>query len=413
MEAAYDFNAALNASGTQDITIPGIGTPTGLVIFASRATGVNGAAEAHSMLSIGFYDGVRMRCMQAGGQDAVTIAEHYSGPVDARVISILTPGSSGVSGSATVAFITDGIRLTLSGTTSGYRVHGKFHFGSCYVGHVTTGANGVPVASPNVGHTPALVYGAVNERNINSADTTQQRFSFGVASWDGVTIAQKSIGITLIRNVSPTQSFMRVYTATIGGQHDNNPTITISSFGGAGFNITKNGAGTAGDFIFLSTNCNGRKAKVIDYSSPTATGNQTITFGFQPASVGVALSQAATVNTQIFTNDAGSLSLSGFDGVRQASVAMSAEDNVTTTKCKNYFDDVAILLPNASTNAITHRATFGSFNATAAVVNYSVTDATTARLGFAWAIEAAAATSIQNLIMGPNMGKALLKGANL
>jgi len=54
MEASYDFNAALAASGTQDITIPSIGTPTGLVIYASRATGVAGSPEAHSMLSIGF-----------------------------------------------------------------------------------------------------------------------------------------------------------------------------------------------------------------------------------------------------------------------------------------------------------------------------------------------------------------------
>lgn len=155
-----------------------------------------------------------------------------------------------------------------------------------------------------------------------------------------------------------------------------------------GFSITPSVA-RSDEIGWIAIKFTGKTFKLVDFQTPTSTGNQAYTgVGFEPSSVfGVITSQTdRDVTTTVSSNAKyAGIGFFGFDNNgNQHSVAGMAWDDGLTDARSSYDDEKALIGPT-SANPNTIKATLASLDSDGFTLNYSDVDGT-ARYGFYLAI---------------------------
>jgi hypothetical protein len=405
--------AANTATGTQDFTKAGFGTPKAAIFLATR--GITDATIAdHQVHSHGACDGVN--AFVVGGR-----SRHSQGNSDTdrrgatdAVIMLLNEGDTNVDGEASFdSWITDGVRIDWTNAPAGAYLVTVILFGgddlSAKCGTATAVSPDGKTTDVDVGFVPDVVLFFCNGTSLNDTTSWSNPHNFGFAI-NKAAIVNRGLAAVSGDNLSTTHTRSRV--------HDNLAVVNLNPADNTlsrGIEVTD----------FINTPVNGFEMTLrvgdgpfslttaylalkfdgaVDFSAftidtPVATGNQSIsTPGFKPQLVILGTSQCTAVNS---STDGFAAGVSCFTANDEASKAGSDENNVGTTVTKSLSDEragVSLL----DTGSVGHVASFSSMDANGWTWNFSTTQAA-ARKWIALAIEEEAAA-------GPNVSDSLTVG---
>jgi hypothetical protein len=191
----------------------------------------------------------------------------------------------------------------------------------------------------------------------------------------------------------PSAVYQAIRTIYAGGQVD--PTsgnfsygLTIDSFNSDGFSITASASAGSDDVAWLALKFGGRQVTLLDYTSPTTTGNHAITgVGFEPQFALLFLTNLEAVDPSfpITASDLmAGLSICAI-GDEQWANAVRVNNGEATTDTASQSLNVAVLGPSATAcDAI--KATLTSFDSDGLTLNYSAVQGT-AKKGFMLCIQ--------------------------
>lgn len=328
---------ASTGGGTQDITVSGIGTPNGVLIFLSRATvDRDTSLETHGIWGVGAYDGTRQRAMRLRSGDGLDSTR--TGRIDSVTECIETPTTEGQTfdGTATCAWITNGVRLTWTDTpTTQFFMVVVFFYGdsTLYVGHFDSDPDdndAVVVSDP--GATPDAIFfwttGATDNAEFHAHG------SMGFAASDGMSIQQSSVGFG-DRNIVNTSEISGVTSGQYAIQATDwtqlRVALEITSFDASGFTATTRNpgedylgeAGAATIFYAAIFLAGGSQPWVGVEDTPTSTGSHTHTgSGLTPIFALALPSNAESLDTRVENDDG----LMGYFGI----CAMTADNQFCT-----------------------------------------------------------------------------------
>jgi hypothetical protein len=165
--------------------------------------------------------------------------------------------------------------------------------------------------------------------------------------------------------------------------------VTVSNFSGSGLDVTAS-ADTGSDRLsLLALKLNNRKFKLVDYTSPTSTGDQGITgVGFTPQFALLVLSNldAADPTFPISTSDLMSSLCIASIVDEQWAVSTYIDSGAATTSTSSYSKNQAVSLPTAFNFSTGLQATLASFESDGMTLNYSAV-AATGKKGFILFVE--------------------------
>jgi hypothetical protein len=200
---------APSSNQDQDFTVSGAGTIQAAIIIC----GVGGSqADADGMYSsIGFWDGPTNDNVVSWGAhyehaDAAPVGRNHA--VDTRVVYMIESGT-GVIRDATIAGITNGIRLTWTGSDTTMQPY--------VIAIMFTGINGAQcgtstlsetdsgsVTVTTTGVTPKLIFGGMNRANVNeNAAWSNTGFGWAIdngTGYDQMQTAWNALSTTLVNN---------------------------------------------------------------------------------------------------------------------------------------------------------------------------------------------------------------------
>jgi hypothetical protein len=206
---------------------------------------------------------------------------------------------------------------------------------ACYANSfaITTVDTAVNVTT---GFATDVVIMAAQSGSFNDSANTHMSPTFGFAVNDG-SATQRSWNVQDSSGVNPTTEHAIFTTDSIaeraagGGTGDR---LAIENFGATGFDIYKRTLGTTEmSGVYLALNlAAGISAKVLTDATPTGTGTDSITgAGFRPQFGLIAHSSAPLVDTYYTDGNAEVWGIGAFTSTAAFSIAVTADDNVTTT----------------------------------------------------------------------------------
>lgn len=268
---------------TQDFTVAGFGTPTAVMFLYSYGT-TNDTDTDHALIGQGFYDGTNMACGYGHSLDNVisTSTTRVRNAVRNDAVVNYYDGVAATTRSATAAFITDGVRLTWTGTTSmqPYVTAILIKGASAAVGVLTSNAvlDGTAAVS-GLGFDPDLLFMfAPNNATVNTTNSQNMQFVTGVAAKGNIPPTQKCVSYRDFGSGATTSIGIGVFSAAasgfIGGSSFAARTeYQVTSFDTGGFTIkTAITAATARPLAYLALGT-GLDADVFSVSAPTSAGN--------------------------------------------------------------------------------------------------------------------------------------------
>ena len=375
---------------TQDITCSGLGgqTPKAAIIIVS-GTASSGSSAAEAKLAWWITDGTNSRALAIHSCDAQTTTDENNGTSEAGTLKIFATCSTSTSGTATFnSFITDGIRLNWTESPgSAFVLNAIFFAGdditNVFVGDLTSAATDAgTAATTDPGFEPDIVYMAtVGNGNTESMTGTTTAFGLG---WGWNDTTAKNFGSRW-----GTQNAVTTTTTSVGIHNDITVVAdfgtgfelgahSITAYGASGFTVTSDDtAGGADQLEFLAIKTS-RQVWIGGFTTPTSTGNSSITVGFQASHFEAICNYAGSVNAWNGGHDAtdsGSMSIgSGESGTTDSSVGFVAEDNVTTSDTYSFAGTNIIAIRNQADGTGFVTASLNSFTATDVVLNYSAVD---------------------------------------
>lgn len=360
------------STGTQDITISGFGTPVGAV-FIWSVVDTLGTRVDELRGSIGATDGTNQWAsafQSANGSGNVQC--HRQSTQSHVVRSINSVGSAG--GAAFDSFITDGVRVTWSGSEFGGKVLTVILFRNVNF------ACGVATLGASTGNTVTVTPGFRMAGLITMADSglfdgTYQGFDVfraGFASYDGSTIRQSCFSRQNndgFGTSDPTSSCRdgAVHNGNNGTAYATVQNVTSTNFeflteGSLGYPI--GWAAIGGVYAWAGT-----------LDTPTATGDEDYTgMGFQPRA-GLLMPTMELSATGSVSSDAraGAVAFGAFNGTSEACTAWADQDGVTTTNTQSDIRAQALNF-DADSGADAMDATFSEWLSTGVRLNYSLTN---------------------------------------
>ena len=411
-------SAALNTStGTQDLTISGLGwTPTGAIFFLSHAT-TNRAHADGATTTIAFAD-------NSGGSKRLSFySEHGIATSDTGREHDTTDGElllhnqnpSGAnqfvatidSDDASAGPISNGWRINITDVTGGSAYIVKYvligNGASCATGTFAT-------SSSPITETPGIqadlgFFTNANRTIVGTSAASNITVSFGCHAYDGSTVTQAGFhlwdddasGTTdAATRLDSTESILHG-TASGIGWGASVETITSTSFDVRRSTGTDTGRRVNYLVVELPT---GVEADVSVVDTPTSTGSDwTISgVGFQPDFAMLVGGAVTAIDTTDATS-AGVFNVSGYDGTTAFSIAHYTEDNQATSDTSSYVSDewIDVYDDDGSTQDIRLNPTSSPFNSDGwTVANADITTAdSTARKWIAISVgESSSGTNI-------------------
>lgn len=327
--------ACSTSTGTQDITLPGMGTPVGAILFLTRNTSADSLTD-QMVLSVGATDGTRQRC-------ATTFSEHNQGTSDTyremktTQVAMILDGTGAIDGEASFdSFITDGIRINWGNApASAYLGFVVFILGNSQV-YVGTGDNtsgNQDVTAP--GFTPTWVFCASARNAFDTGVSANGAMSLGIAT----PTAQASLNWLDRDNLGTTECIMENSSSYAMTNFNNLSTLgawNITNFDADGFSINqRGGAGTVGFYVAIrhadvSVHLS-NDLTVLD-STGTASYNAS---GFQPAFAFTLCSWMGSGSWNALRTNLGDSLIGAGLGVKggnvERSIVLSSEDAQATS----------------------------------------------------------------------------------
>ena len=305
--------AALNTStGTQSITVAGLGTPKAAIFSISRAI-TDGNAAAGATLARGWTDGVRSRCVYASQQDSQATTATHRGYVSGSVFSLRNGSGTVLAEAAFSAWVTDGVEINITSTNgTAYLCQVELIGGTepqVYVGNFNSSATiggALPVTAPGfTPHTVFLLGAATSNATPTAAGAS---FLYGAADQIGTVITQRSIAFGSANGtaegapaayVSDTYPRLTLAAGVIGG-------VDFTSFDTNGFTVVTRNEAVSYIYPYLAVRWGSRQHKLVTMSPPITAIAQSYTWpGFTPQAVWHGMTQVAAVNTHTTDGSAG------------------------------------------------------------------------------------------------------------
>ena len=368
------------ATGTQDITISGFGTPKAAMFFVSRAE-ADGTPIADAVAGYGATDGTRQwswSCFSDHGQ-ASTDSRRVQG--DTRCVQIITDVTI-VRHAAFDSWITDGVRINWGSvaTTQLELVVVLFGGADLSVRADTIdvpGTGAVDVTGP--GFEPDLVIGASCGATSGTTATIQWIVGFGFAHNDRAgTVVQRCVFQRENTSVADGEPNSRLSTAYVGGQYQTAVDwgAALGTFDASGFTLTPSANAGGDDYHYLALRFDGVSGWVGTLDAPTGTGAWAVTApGFRPQFVMLVQTMHTAVDTDVTDGKAGAVGIGVFDATAAYTQATAIEDASATTDTESVSDDQPVSL-NDHAGADAFDASFTSFDATGWTLNFSAADGT-------------------------------------
>ena len=372
------------SDGNQDITIEGFGTPKAAIVLGIHSE--NGSAEtvdtvyAHVAGMVGWTDGTSDRSSAWTSEDAQANSDTHRAQQDELITQLDAVGQA-IQGTAVFgSWITDGIRITWSGTPEEHtyilvllggtdisNVTSGDHTGNTALGYrpdlILTMAGGAAFETTNVHHMACV--GAV-------WDLSDTQFSLNVTAEDDQLVADCDTYLDSDNGAN------QLYNSAISWSES-------YSIQDTGFNSS----GISGDEVgHLALMFGGDTlVKIGLFDTATSTGTDAITgVGFQPAIVMLATSLATANDTVTASNGA---SIGWAIDSAEYSLSWADENDATTMNTQTEIASSVIDLPDGDGSALC-KATIASMDSDGFTLNYATADGT-ARKGFYVAIGAVAA----------------------
>jgi uncharacterized protein YejL (UPF0352 family) len=329
------------SSGNDDYTSTDFGTPKAALIFMGQGL-VDGTAVAHGMGSIGFYDGTNVRNVSSFYTDAVgtSITDRY---MNTSVFVNEATSNQGSDRTATVSFITDGIRLNWSGAGSTHEVTVVLFTGS----DLTAGVGSASLPSTgsadiDVGFTPDVVF-MMSTSGSASGWSTNAQIMFGCAVDDGsetqraVTLYSADADFVSMSSQIFTENSISSSIDETSISREHNVTAFIS---GAtdGFTVAQQGPNDYGvTSFYLALEFNGAVNFGLDtlFIDDTDSGDKALVTGFTPQAYILAGANSSTKETLVQYSAA---SFGASDGTTSGSMSMADDDAAAAMICDSVSD---------------------------------------------------------------------------
>jgi len=382
---------ALNTTaGMQDLTIPGIGPCSAIVVVAGRPGSDSIIADAG--LSFGFATDPRLLGVsgtQSGSCASVSTEDGASGNTDRRTSAtrcVFTYSSNGsIDSEATVdEFITDGVRLNLvDAPIQGSYIDVTFFPVSAFP-RAIAGLYSIP---DGAGHTQPinvdmpvdmLFFAGIGAAGV-AVSTAYAIMHLGMAVNDGG-ISQAGLCYWDEAGASPSSAGGMVSHSSVGGQVNNTIAwdATVTAMGQGEFSVASS-ANTNGDTIFYLALEKAPEVNlaIVNSDGPSATGGYSIAgAGFEP-SFGMTLAGSASVLNAASAGD-GVLSVSSFDESAQFTKSISSQDDVSPSNASTLSSPKAL---HYIKDGATHTdATFTGFDADGASFTVAAAPSTAAKI---------------------------------
>lgn len=313
-----------------DVTWTGAGTPVGAVIFASYATAEN-TNTAHAGLSCGVTDFTTTASVSFFMEDGVADSDSLRAHSETLAINLLNDTTT--VRSATVTAITDGIRITPSGSGTQYRFVAYVAFDAAAkafsAGQGTTNGNTFAVTH-GLGVAPKA--GIYCYNSVHNTTDVNGVFSIGLSN--GTT--QRTAGFRWqdaqadgIGHLRLEEDRVAIHVNNTGAEFHS---IELTSNTSVATTFTARTTTTAGDLIGLLLPLENADVQVATLDSPDTTGAWAYTdAGFPVGSALMVPTQATAVDTA-YTDvaAAGTLGIFATDMDVELSVSVTDENAATT-----------------------------------------------------------------------------------
>lgn len=380
--------AALRAgTGTQDFTVAGFGTPTAALFIMSGAL-TDSTVSERFVFSFGCTDGTRQYVVANHDQDnvATTSADSWLSSSNVVLAEIETTGN--VEGTADFsAWITDGVRLNVSDAFTAQHLVTVVLINQtvgvyCSIATLNTAQDGtVVVTDPNF--TPDVVFGfhRSNASAVNAKDV-DAHFGLGIGINDGNDTQMSYHWSANDQQAVTTDIDQRVSSTKIGtaasGAGATTYSIEIDAFSATGFTlITRDAVSPANSFLaYLAIKWGaGFQQALAIIDTPTATGNQSITFpGFRPHFAFTIMTDVESADVDDTNSE--TFGISVMTQNMQFSTSIFDDDGVTlgVSNVGSISDNQAVKMVDVS-QALLFDATLTGFTATGWDWNFAVTPA--------------------------------------
>lgn len=386
MKTAVINGLTPTATGTVNYTSSGFGTVQGAMVVVSNATSTTNP-NAGASISIGVAASNGQYAIGVSAADALATSDTYRALDNTVVVRLPDFSTASFCAASLSAFITDGVTLNFSVTSSTqYRIS-IILIGGCTdieVYSKSLASSGVSTVTLTMSSKPNLIFGIGNGAgsfgtspstiaiasfgvaHISSTDVVSQVYQ-GFASNDAVADEQAS---TLVRN--------NAFTCQI---HADAETWYASVTGSAVGQFTIDAAASpVNDYVVgLAINTgdtDGVKLSVED--TPTTTGTKTVTApGWQPQSVILGVTGHPTTNT-INNADPVAWGIGGYDGTNQFCHAIDVDDAAATIDTQsNSSTTQGLQLYNGSGgHALLVEGAFTGMTSTGYTMNFTTVDGT-------------------------------------
>jgi hypothetical protein len=395
------------ASGNQDITISGFGTPVFAIVWASHATTLNTDYSDDASFCMGMTDGTTTSCHFTHNEKSFGNTDNGHGHSN-QMVWIADPGTSSTLRDASVSFITDGIRLNWTQAAG--------HQPRLVVMLVTGTSADVSLVSPNgtpgnkayatPGFQTKLAFFANGKAPQNTTNMSTTLMCMGLMHYNGTTITQRLVGIQELNNIAQsvnTNPYCRTETdadvgfvaleinQTNGGKSAGCKCTAVTSTQIELETWTDDldgGIVTVGSLLLADEDV---QIGTIDSPTSAAANWTSPSLGFQPQAFGCILTRGTAINTNSGQVDANAGLLGVYvadtDGAEYSCSHSVAER--TTGSVNPYCRTDSKLyatLPNGSTMWNASSPDFNADNFQITAANITTVD-TTARKWVYWAVE--------------------------
>lgn len=381
--------ACNTATGTQDITISGFGTPKAALFILNSAQADNIRSPGAS-LCMGATDGTTQWSMGAFSRSAqantsVGSRQH----TDSCIAPIIAAGV--IDGEAIFdSWITDGVRINWTDAPLGAYFLTVILFNgsdlSAKADTINLGTSTSAQTYSSMGfEANVLICGGINSASIDSGISTMA-FWTGFVHNDGAgAITQMHQGWTERNNQAAGIPFSRMMTDKFGaGLLVTNGTVSheysASSFTSSGFDFTSNASALSARFHFLGLSLGGLNAAVGQYDPPTTATTSTISAAFTPQLTIIGLNLCQAVDTTEGDGDAGAFGLSTISSSEQYVLTCNIQDAAATTKTGSDSRDEAIMLPpdvGSTGDVWIYEGVLTSLDSSGTNLSYSTVEGTT------------------------------------
>ena len=369
---------ALNTTtGTQDITISGIGTPKAAMVILQNAS-TDDTNTVNATTGIGFTDGTRGVHSWINSRNGQVASSTRRRTGAANWGFSYNPSGFVVTSFDFQAWITDGVRINIT-SANGDDCFATFVFfyGSditnVYCDLVQLTGTSINVTAPNF--EPDLVIVAGNGDATKDSRDVHAIQSYGFAINDG---SDTNAGLFYYDENAQTTTDNGVYVSSTAssGQYFNGTLsyqTTVDTFDSQGFTFSSTASPGNDYVIYLAIEFNALDLSLTVEDSPAATGAYSINAGFTPQFSMLLASRTTAINTGD-TTDAGQFTLYTVDGTNDYSAVYSSEDGSVGSDTDTRSSSGKIVTLD-NTAAVENEGTFTSFTGTGPSFNFTTVGA--------------------------------------